>query len=201
VPGPRTAGAEPDGLQDSDVPVTTRQRIEPVDARTFTALLEQLQQGYVATVAATAGCTIEVVDRDVHGIDAYLIRPPREIGRDEEVLLGVQLKNTTTIRPDPSKETFSYKFKKRKYLDALTMKRKQIKAIVIVMASPPQQANWTTSTHDALRVEHCCYWANLEGYQARPGVDQPTVHIPTANIFDAQSLGAMMERLARGEEL
>ncbi|MBM0255514.1 DUF4365 domain-containing protein [Micromonospora sp. 4G55] len=139
------------------------QRIEPVDARTFTTLLEQLQMAYVAAVAATAGCTMEPVDRDVWGFDAWLIRPPLQIGVGEEVPLAVQLKNTTTLKPDPNSGTFSYQFKQRKYFDALAFPRRGVQGVCLVMASPPRQASWTTPSHEFLRLEHCCYWVNLKG--------------------------------------
>jgi len=171
-----------------------------VDARTFTALLEQLQEGYVATVAATAGCIVEPVKRDVYGFDGWLVRPPTSIGAGEETMIAVQLKNTTTVRPNPSKGWFSYQFKDRRSFEVLARPRR-MKAILLVMATPPQQANWTASDHDYLRVERCCYWASLEGMKAAPGVQSPTVRISTANIFDARSLTAMMDRLERGEVL
>jgi hypothetical protein len=177
------------------------QRIEPVDARTFTALLEQLQMAYVAAVAATAGCTMESIDRDLWGFDAWLIRPPSQIGAAEEVSLAVQLKNTTTMKPDPERETFSYRFKKRKYFDALAFPRKNVQSVCLVMASPPRQASWTTPSHEFMRLEHCCYWVNLKGRQVDSNIQSPSVPIPIANIFNADVLMGMMDKLARGGEL
>lgn len=202
IPGPRvTTDAITSARDEATVRTRTRQRhIDPVDPRTFTALLEQLQEGYVSTVAATAGCILESVKRDIYGFDGWLIRPPVRIGEGEETMISVQLKNTTTVRPDPAKGRFSYQFKDRKSFEVLARPRR-VKALLLVMATPPQQANWTASDHDSLRVEHCCYWANLEGQQAAPGVQAPTVRVPTDNIFDARSLTAMMDRLERGEAL
>jgi hypothetical protein len=75
----------------------TRHNIRPVDGRTFTAMMEQLQEGYVASVAACAGCTMEPIPKDLYGFDVRLVRPGRRAG-DEEVALNVQLKNTTTTQ-------------------------------------------------------------------------------------------------------
>jgi hypothetical protein len=201
MPAPRKTtaneGASPTEVGEKFV----TQRIVPVDPRTFTALLEQLQEGYVATVAATAGCSMEVVGRDFFGFDAWLIRPPSAIGAGEETSVLVQMKNTTTIKPDPAKGTFSYQFKERKYFDALAGKRKNTKAIGLIMVSPPEQALWTISEHDFLAVRHCCYWVDLEGYEVGAAVQQPSVKIPTANVFNAAALSAIMERLERGEAM
>jgi hypothetical protein len=111
------------------------------------------------------------------------------------------LKNTTQLKPDSSRETFSFKFKERKNFDALALRRKHNKAICVVMATPPVQANWTTASHDSLTLQHCCYWVNLEGYTVDAETQSPTVRIPTANIFDAIALRAMMDRADRGEPL
>jgi hypothetical protein len=51
--------------------------IEAVIPRTFTDRMEQLQEGYVTAVAATAGCSIQIIDRDIWGCDAWIIRPPQ----------------------------------------------------------------------------------------------------------------------------
>jgi hypothetical protein len=68
------------------------QRLVAVDARTVTKLMEQLQDGYVTAVAATAGCLAEFIPRDSYGLDVRFVRPggPGE----EEVLLSAQLKST-----------------------------------------------------------------------------------------------------------
>ncbi|NMO54497.1 DUF4365 domain-containing protein [Actinoplanes sp. TBRC 11911] len=197
-PSPRRSGDHDASGNDASVP---SQRVDAVDDRTVTAMLEQLQEGYVAAVAATAGCFVQRVGGDVNGVDAHIIRPAKSIGAEEEITLGVQLKCTTQVRPDPAKEYFSYQFSKRRSLEALTLRRSIIKVIPLIMVTSPQQRSWTKSTHEALRISHCCYWLNLEGYSITDGVQKPSVKIPTANIFDADALIDIMGRLERGEDL
>jgi hypothetical protein len=76
--------------------------IQPVHAPTFTKCMEQLQQGYVSAVAATDGCQVQIVDRDSYGMDVLLVRP--EGSHVQEVSIYGQLKNTTTIHPDITKQ-------------------------------------------------------------------------------------------------
>ncbi|MCW7946684.1 hypothetical protein AAW14_33070 [Streptomyces hygroscopicus] len=177
-----------------------RSNIEPVDPLTFTGMMEQLQEGYVASVAATAGCTMETVDKDYWGADVQLIRPPRS-GLEEESMVFAQLKSTTTTCPDGSKDFFSYQFTKRKYFDHMVKPRKNNKAILIVMTMSPRQADWTTANHDGLLTRRSCYWAYLEGVQAPSHVQKPTVRIPTKNLLDAKSLNLILDRIDRGESL
>ncbi|WP_329789156.1 DUF4365 domain-containing protein [Lentzea sp. DG1S-22] len=174
--------------------------IRPVIESSFTECMEQLQEGYVFAVAATAGCTVEVTKRDIYGTDIRIIRPAAEVN-GEEITVLAQLKNTTTVRPDPQKDFFSYQLKKREYFDKLAMPRRGPKAILIVMATTPVQADWTKGSHESLELQYCCYWRSLEGETAADGVKSPTVRIPTANVFDASALTEILDRLDREEEL
>lgn len=170
--------------------------VDPVDATTFTMCMEQLQEGYVASVAATAGCLVNPVRRDLYGIDLDIIK---QYGSStEELTIKVQLKNTTIVKPDISREFFSFQFKKRKNLEQLAMARTTAKAILIVMVTNPRQMAWTVGGHEFLQTSHCCYWASLEGHAVDPDVASPSVRVPTRNRFDAPALLAMFDRLERG---
>ena len=181
-------------------PKMRKVNIQPVIASTFTGCMEQLQEGYVSAVAATAGCTVETTRRDYYGTDIRIIRPSDDSSKEEVTVLA-QLKNTTTIRPDPNKSYFSYQFKKREYFDKLAIMRSSPKAILIVMVTSPIQADWTKGAHDGLEVQYCCYWRSLEGETAGTGVKSPSVHIPTANVFDAEALTQLLDKLDREEAL
>jgi hypothetical protein len=172
--------------------------IQPVNARTFTDCMEQLQLGYVAAIASTAGCTMNVIDRDTFGMDV-LLTLPREPA-DEELSIYVQLKSTTTKKVDPSKPSFSYRFTKRVYLEKLSKPRSAVKAILVVMATDPNQAIWATGDHNALSVVNCCYWASFENVPV-PAPEQPIVSIPTANVLSAEALIAILDRVEKGEPI
>jgi hypothetical protein len=178
----------------------TSSKVIAVDERTFTAMMEQLQEGYVTSVAATAGCAVEPIPKDVYGCDLRLVRPGR-VPTEEEVSLLVQLKNTTTAKPDPTKEFFSYQLRKREYLERLAIRRTLVKAILVVMATSHVQTEWTTVSHHSMELKHCCYWQSFEGYPVNPTVVSPSVRIPTANIFDSMALTQIMDKLSRGESL
>ncbi|GII59675.1 hypothetical protein Pth03_80640 [Planotetraspora thailandica] len=189
------------GLLGTDEAKKPRQRhIEPVDSLVFTTLMEQLQQGYVSSVAATAGCTFETVNADVWGVDVQIIRAAKTPSEQENILFA-QLKSTTQIIPDPKKDYFSYQFTKRQYFDHMVKARTYPKAILIVMTMPPKQLDWTSVDHSGLLTKRCCYWAYLEGATAKPGVAKPTVRIPTKNKFDAYALIDILDRVERGESL
>jgi hypothetical protein len=177
-----------------------RRLIHPLDPQTFTDCMEQLQEGYVAAVAATAACSFQPVSRDTYGMDVLLVRPAAP--GIEEISVYAQLKSTTTLRVDPNKKDFPYQFKKRDYFERLAVTRQNgPKAILIVMATSPWQGRWTASSHTELRVQHCCYWVSLEGRTVPAGVQSPTVRVPTKNVFDAAALTDVLDRLDRGEAI
>ncbi|MCG8916958.1 DUF4365 domain-containing protein [Actinokineospora sp. PR83] len=174
----------------------------PVNPRTFTEYMEQLQEGYVAAVAATAGCSMEYIARDVHGLDVEFIRPGLDPTVDEEISVRAQLKNTTTKKPDTTNGWFSYQFSKRESFLHLSKKRRTApKAILIVMVTSPIQADWTSASHDLLEVRHCCYWRSLEGEVPKDGVQSPSIRIPTSNIFDASALSDILDKIDKGGAL
>jgi len=176
-----------------------RGRTQPVSASTFTSCMEQLQEGYVQSVAATAGCLFIRQERDMFGMDAMLVRPSTDPA-GEETSFYVQLKSTTMVAPSADAEDFSYRFNKREYMSRLAAPRRTVKAVLIVMAVPPGQADWTDVQHSHLAVKQACYWICLEGYEV-PDMQKPSVRVPTANLFDAQALTAMMGKIERGEPL
>ncbi|MCP9974022.1 DUF4365 domain-containing protein [Streptomyces somaliensis] len=166
-------------------------------------MMEQLQQGYLMSVAASAGCTMELINKDKWGVDAQFVRPPRT-PHEEEGLLFAQLKCTTQTTPDPSKGYFSYQFTKRQYFDHMVKYRKNLKAILIVMTAPRRQRDWTAVDHAGLRTARACYWVHLEGMTADPGIARPSVRVPTDNLLDSDALTEIFDRLDRldgGESL
>lgn len=161
--------------------------------------MEQLQFAYLYAVASAAGCTITPVTRDTFAKDALITRPNGP--GLEEVSIYAQLKSTTTTKPDPSNGSFSYVFKRRRYMEDLALPGRTIKVILLVMAVHPHQEQWASACHDHLTVQHCCYWKSLESETVPAGVESPTTKIPTANIFDAGALSAILDRVERGETL
>lgn len=174
-------------------------KVRAVDDITFTTCMEQLQEAYVTSIASTAGCIIEVVRRDLYGMDVSFLRPNSQ--GHEESILWAQLKNTTTIRPDAAKEHFSYRLKKRRYLEALAKLRSRPKAVLLVMVTDPDQSIWAVGDHDMLAIRNCCYWTYIEGHAVDTGVESPTVNVPTRNIFDAAALTMLMDTLGRGNPI
>ncbi|MEV6838595.1 DUF4365 domain-containing protein [Streptomyces sp. NPDC051133] len=161
-------------------------------------MMEQLQEGYVSSVAASAGCSVEVVGKDTFGVDVQFIRPPAT-HLQQEAILFAQLKCTTQVTPDRDTKSFQYRFSKREYFEGLAAPRTHIKKILIVMTVPLEQLAWTEVVTGGLLVKRECYWTHLEGKTSE--LVKPVIDVPTDNTFDANALIKIMERQDRGESL
>ncbi|MGW6310292.1 hypothetical protein [Streptomyces niveus] len=68
-------------------------------------MMEQLQEGYVSSVAASASCSAEVIGKDIFGVDVQFIRPAATHVQ-QEAMLFAQLKCTTQVTPDRDTKSF-----------------------------------------------------------------------------------------------
>ena len=171
--------------------------ITPVHGGTFTALLEQLQEGYVSAVAATAGCSINFFRHDTFGMDALIVRHKDEA---RETHLYVQLKCTTTVPAGSAPESFTFSFKSDSQVDHLRAPVGASPPILIVMLAHPEQAKWTEGSHDSLTVRHSCYWKNVASAPPDETGSDLSVRINRSQRFDAESLIAIMDRIEMGGE-
>ncbi|MWJ41477.1 hypothetical protein DOU18_07220 [Clavibacter michiganensis subsp. michiganensis] len=170
--------------------------LTPVVSRTFTDAMEQLQEGYISSIAATAGATVQNVSRDMHKYDLELVRQP-SISL-EEVAVKAQLKATTQLTLKPGATHFNYRFEKRQDYDSLAMARKNLKYILVVMLVHPDQRRWTFGHSRAMLTRHACYWLYLEGLPAPSSPKQPVVSIPRANVFNSHALSGILDRIEAG---
>ncbi|HZM75000.1 MAG TPA: DUF4365 domain-containing protein [Candidatus Limnocylindrales bacterium] len=185
-------------MPDSDLAIGQKPRIASVNELTFSECMEQLQEAYVAGVAATNGCLYNPLMRDAYGFDALIVQ--KRPSQFQELSLYVQLKCTTVVKPDTNSEFFSFRLKKREYFERLAVRRTPPKAILLVMATSPDQATWTSGDHDSLSILHACYWVSLEGLPV-PDSGQPTVRVPIKNRFDAPALESILQTLDQGGDL
>lgn len=171
-------------------------QLTKVVGRTFTNAMEQLQEGYVSSIAATAGVAVQNVSRDLHKFDLEFVRQP-DITQ-EEVSVKAQLKATTRFSVKPGDDHFKYRFQSREAFESLAMRRAVVKHILIVMLVNPDQRKWSYAHHRAMLTRQACYWTYLEGQVAPATPINPVIEIPFANIFNAASLSGILDRIEIG---
>lgn len=159
--------------------------------------MEQLQIGYVEAVAATAGCTMNIMYRDAFRLDALIVRHRHDA---DETHLWVQLKNTTTVKPGAEGD-FVFAFKSERQIDRLRRPAGGTPTLLVVMVSHPDQRQWTQGTHEALTLRHCCYWKSVATADPAETDSRLSVRVDRANVFDAEGLLQIMDQIERGEPL
>lgn len=170
--------------------------IQPLHEGTFTAMQEQLQEGFVYAVAASAGCSVNVHRRDTFGVDV-LITQHRD--SDEfETHLFAQLKCTTTVRAGADVGDFVFSFRHQRQVQNLQRNPFGLPAILIVMVAHPEQANWTSGDHDSLTVRHSCYWKYVAGADPGETGSELSVRMHRAQLFDSAALLGIMDRIRQG---
>lgn len=170
---------------------------KPVHQNTFTILMEQLQIGYVEAIAATAGCTMNIMHRDTFRLDALIVRHRDNF---DETHLWVQLKSTTKT-PPATEGDFVFPFKNQEQLDRLRRPAGGSPTILVVMVSHPEQSKWTEGSHDSLTLRHCCYWKSVADAEPQETRSELSVKMRRCQVFDAPGLLGIMDRIERGESL
>lgn len=155
---------------------------------------EAFSRAYIKAVAAVAGFatyTPSVDDDSVHlGLAARggggTTRSPR---------LELQLK--CTAGPVPANATFAFELRLKNY-DDLRPTDVLVPRLLVVVIVPEAVADWMTQTEERLALQRCGYYLSLRGLAASGNAASVTLQIPRGQVFSAQTLGQMMERIGNG---
>jgi hypothetical protein len=157
--------------------------------------LEQLSRAYVRAVAAAAGVAVYEPEVDHDSIDLGLaarggpglLRSPR---------LELQIKAT---RRDLLREDGIHYPLKLKNFEDLRGSDFLVPRILVVVLIPSDPTDWLTQTEEELVLRRCGYWLSLREHPSTTGKTSITTILPTENLFSAQAIHALMERIARQE--
>ena len=162
---------------------------------------EELSLAYVHAVASRAGFSAEVVRKDRDGIDLHI--HARDLVVDDASLtspvVAVQLK-AHMIELEPVGATFPFDVPIHNY-NRLCAPRSAIPSILVVFAMPRDESAWVECTEGALVLRRSAYWMNLKGAPPSPNESTKRVHVDRANLFNPETVRALLVRVAREENL
>jgi hypothetical protein len=161
---------------------------------------EQLSLAHVIAVASSLGYSTELIRVDRDSIDVEvrargLICPGAVVHSPQ---LALQLKATCTCAPKDGE--FPFKLPQKNYED-LRPVRRAVPALLVVYVMPRSESRWVAHSDSELVTRRCAFWSNLKGRHPSSNSTSTTVRIATDNVFSPAALAAMMERLARDEEI
>jgi len=159
----------------------------------------QFSEAYVRVLAAVAGCSVSRPEPDIESEDLVLsarltempIRSPK---------LAMQIKCSGV--PDPQSPEIAFPLSIKNYDDLRpeNLAIPRILAIIVVPGGVDPEA-WLDHSEDRLCLLGSAFWASLFGYRASKNEVTVTVHIPSSQRLTAQSLKAMMVKIASDGKL
>ncbi|MDY7004252.1 MAG: hypothetical protein SWX82_09935 [Cyanobacteriota bacterium] len=66
---------------------------------------------------------------------------------------------------------------------------------------PKKVEEWLQESEASLCLQHCGYWLSLAGDVVTENQDNITVSIPRKNMFTAEALEIIMQKILQGERL
>lgn len=151
---------------------------------------EALSRVYAHAVAARAGYITAVYDQDRDGVDLRI-----QAGGEMRPAIELQLKATVNLAATDD-GYFRFPLKRRNY-DLLRIET-QTPRLLVVLDLPRDESRWMTITADELVLRRRAYWLNLKGMDETTNPTSVTVRIPEQNVFDPESLRALMVQSPEG---
>ena len=152
---------------------------------------EALSRVYARAVAAGAGYVTADCDFDRDGVDLRI-----HAGGSIRPALDLQLKATVNLTESQSGYC-RFALKRRNY-DLLRV-RAQTPRLLIVLDLPQDESQWITLGSHELILRRRAYWLSLRGCEASENRSSVTVQIPKENIFNIESLRALMDQSRWGD--
>jgi hypothetical protein len=154
---------------------------------------ERLSIGYVAAVAARAGCQVVEWHVDRNKIDVTIGSVSGTPAK-----LDVQLKCTENANFTPTHLVFS-DLDVASY-DVLRSTVIQSPKLLVVLSVPTNSDHWVTAGPDELILRTCAYWINLCGEPEVQNTSTKTVYLPRAQAFHPDALRDLMSRAHKRAE-
>jgi hypothetical protein len=151
---------------------------------------EALSRVYVQAVATGAGYVTSEMSLDRDGVDIGI-----RAGGGMRPAIDVQLKATVNLG-DAKDGVFRFPLKVRNY-DLLRIST-IIPRILVVLKLPTDKSDWINLTPIELAIRNCAYWCSILGSDETENENTVTISIPEENVFDIDTLKALMAKARLG---
>lgn len=153
----------------------------------------ELSFTYVKAVASMAKMSCDVTSRtnDANGIDAVIyargdILPQKSLRN--EILINVQIKSTSKIKIDFSRNEIAFFINSQKQYNTLVEERRMNPTILVVYCLPNNMQYWIQQSEQELVLHGGAYWTCLMGKEKTTNSSGETVYIPRNQLFTVKSL-------------
>lgn len=73
--------------------------------------------------------------------------------------------------------------------------------LLVVVLVPNKVEDWLQQSETELCLKRCAYWVSLRNQPLTKNQNTITVYLPRKNIFSAEALKTLMQRIAAGETI
>ncbi|NMF58819.1 DUF4365 domain-containing protein [Pseudanabaena yagii] len=156
---------------------------------------ELLSRAYVQAVASVAGFDTYSFGVDSDSVDIG-IASKASSGTYKSPRLELQLK-APFKRNFVGTNVLSYSISKKNYDDLRA--NVYVPRLLVVLMVADDESEWLHQSEEQLILRHCAFWASLYGLPDLPiGQDDKSIRFSRGNVFNVESLRALMAMIADG---
>lgn len=157
---------------------------------------ENYSKAYIRSIAAVAGCVVEMPENDRDSIDLKIRGYPSSQGKLKTVTIDVQLKCTWNYTQHD--DSIGFRLKIKDYNDL--RRQSHFPFILVVVLVPKNKNEWIEQSEENLLMRYCGYWASLENMPAESS-DKIIIRIPRVNVFTPNAIQEIIDNFCNKGEL
>ncbi|MBO3460986.1 DUF4365 domain-containing protein [Aetokthonos hydrillicola Thurmond2011] len=154
---------------------------------------EQFSITYIRAIAAVAGYSLYRPEVDNDSIDLGIVSRGGT-GKILSPRLELQLK--CTAKDIRGENYIKYPLNLKNYNDLRI--NALVPRILVVVLVPEKVTDWLKQTEEELCLKHCAYWVSLYGMPETENTTNVTIEIPRSNLFTADAVLAIIQRISFG---
>ncbi len=158
-----------------------------------------MSRAYVRAIAGRAGLNLAVREYD-YGVDGsfdeVVVRQNRRV--ESGFSLSFQLKASIQWQLDDTQVVYDLEAKTYNDLILRRSIRTAIPCVLILLALPPDSAQWLICEETQLRLQGTCYWEYLSGSLSE-NRQSVRIRIPRSQRLTPESLLTLIENVKTGE--
>jgi hypothetical protein len=162
-------------------------------------IAESLSRAYIRAIAGRAGLNLAIREYD-YGVDGsfdeVIVRQNRRV--ESGFSLSFQLKASTLWQLDAT--YVAYDLEAKTYNDLILRRsmRAAIPCILILLALPPDSAQWLVCEESELKLRGTCYWQYISG-ELSENRQSVRIRIPRSHRLTPESLLTLINNVKTGE--
>jgi hypothetical protein len=160
---------------------------------------EELSYAYIHAIAARAGMALDYRRKDRDSVDVIISSRRKTVSDYELCSISLELQVKATVASNFNGGEFSFELPIKNYNDLRV--KTLCPRLLVVFVMPLINTLWLTTSENDLTLRRGAYWHNLKGEPSVGNTTSKTIWISRKNLFTPEALTAIMNKIARQEEI